>query len=79
MSVYLDISRKEPKMDGKATVTIVLEYDLDNLADTLAIEDTLSDEEIYDMIEDYTYEDLIDLMRGDRLRYWSEVVIERKQ
>lgn len=66
-------------MDGKATVTIVLEYDLDNLADTLAIEDTLSDEEIYDMIEDYTYEDLIDLMRGDRLRYWSEVVIERKQ
>lgn len=66
-------------MDGKATVTIVLEYDLDNLADTLAIEDTLSDEEIYDMIEDYTYEDLIDLMRGDRLRYWSEVVIERKK
>ncbi len=66
-------------MDGKATVTIVLEYDLDNLADTLAIEETLSDEEIYDMIEDYTYEDLIDLMRGDRLRYWSEVVIERKK
>lgn len=62
---------------GTATVTIVLEYDLDNMMDTLAIDEPLSDEEIYDMVEDYTYEDLTDLMRGDRLKYWSEVKIER--
>lgn len=62
---------------GTATVTIVLEYDLDNMMDTLAIEEPLSDAEIYDMVEDYTYEDLTDLMRGDRLKYWSEVKIER--
>lgn len=62
---------------GTATVTIVLEYDLDNMMDTLAIDEPLSDEEIYEMVEDYTYEDLTDLMRGDRLKYWSEVKIER--
>lgn len=62
---------------GTATVTIVLEYDLDNMIDTLALEEPLSDEEIYEMVEDYTYEDLTDLMRGDRLKYWSEVKIER--
>ena len=60
-----------------ATVTIVLEYDLDNMMDTLSIDTPLSDQEVYDMVEDYTYEDLTDLMRGDRLKYWSEVKIER--
>jgi hypothetical protein len=61
-----------------ATVTITLEYDLDNMFDTLLIEgEQLSDEEIYEVVEDYTYEDLTDLMRGDRLKYWSEVKIER--
>jgi hypothetical protein len=65
---------------GTATVTIVLEYDLDNLFDTLVLEgDKLTDEEVYEMIEDYTYEDLTDLMRGDRLKYWSDVQIERKK
>lgn len=62
---------------GTATVTIVLEYDLDNMMDTLGIDEVLSDEEVYEMVEDYTYEDLTDLMRGDRLKYWSEVKIER--
>jgi hypothetical protein len=66
-------------MSGTATVTIVLEYDLDNMMETLSIDTPLSDEEIYDMVEDYTYEDLTDLMRGDRLKYWSEVTIERKE
>jgi hypothetical protein len=60
-----------------ATVTIVLEYDLDNMMETLSIDTPLSDQEVYDMVEDYTYEDLTDLMRGDRLKYWSEVKIER--
>lgn len=62
---------------GTATITIVLEYDLDNMMDTLGIDEVLSDEEVYEMVEDYTYEDLTDLMRGDRLKYWSEVKIER--
>lgn len=66
-------------MSGTATVTVVLEYDLDNMMETLSIDTPLSDEEIYDMVEDYTYEDLTDLMRGDRLKYWSEVTIERKE
>jgi hypothetical protein len=61
-----------------ATVTITLEYDLDNMFDTLLLEgEQLSDEEVYEVVEDYTYEDLTDLMRGDRLKYWSEVKIER--
>ena len=60
-----------------ATVTIILEYDLDNMMETLSIDTPLSDQEVYDMVEDYTYEDLTDLMRGDRLKYWSEVKIER--
>ncbi len=65
-------------MSNKATVVITLEYDIDNMMETLVIDTPLSDEEIYDMVEDYTYEDLTDLMRGDRLKYWSEVKIERK-
>lgn len=64
---------------GSATVTIVLEYDLDNMMETLSIDTPLSDEELYDMVEDYSYEDLIDLMRTDRLKYWAEVKIERKK
>jgi hypothetical protein len=61
-----------------ATVTITLEYDLDNMFDTLLLEgEQPSDEEVYEVVEDYTYEDLTELMRGDRLKYWSEVKIER--
>lgn len=58
-------------MGKRATVTIVLNYDLDHPE-----YDTMSENEIHDDIENLVYEDLPDLMRGDRLKYWAEVTID---
>ena len=57
-------------MPKKATVVITLEYDLDNPE-----YETMSESEIHDDIENLVYEDLPDLMRGDRLKYWADVTI----
>jgi len=36
----------------------------------------LTTEVISEDLEDRVYEDLIDLMRGDKLRFWSEIQVE---
>ena len=53
-----------------AKISIVLEYDLDNHFESLGYKD-LKPETIIDDLEDNVYEDLIDLMRNDRLRSWA--------
>ena len=59
-----------------ARVVITLEYDIDNFIDT----DNGDTEEyfIQQQVEDYVYEDLPDLMRGDRLATWAEISIVEK-
>jgi hypothetical protein len=53
-----------------AKISIVLEYDLDNHFESLGYKD-LKPETIIDDLEDNVYEDLLDLMRNDRLRFWA--------
>ena len=57
-------------MAKKATVIITLEYDLDHRE-----YETMDEYEIQEDIENLVYEDLPDLMRGDKLKYWAEVTI----
>ncbi len=57
-----------------AKISIVLEYDLDNHFEDEPYSQYTTDE-IINHLEDSVYEDLIDLMRGDRLQYWSEIEI----
>ena len=57
-------------MGKKATVTITLEYDLDHRE-----YESMDEDEIHEDIENLVYEDLPDLMRGDKLRHWAEVTI----
>ena len=57
-------------MSKKATVTIKLEYDLDHRE-----YESMSEDEIHEDLENLVYEDLPDLMRGDRLKYWAEINI----
>ena len=64
-------------MAQKARIKIELVYDLDEFygEDKAEFgEPTLK--EIHNDLEDRVYEDLTDLMRGDRLRFWSEIEIE---
>jgi hypothetical protein len=58
-----------------AKVVIELHYDLDSHFGEDEPHDDYTPTEIHDSLEDTVYEDLIDLMRGDRLRYWSEIEI----
>jgi hypothetical protein len=62
-----------------AKISIVLEYDLDNHFESLGYRD-LKPDTIIDDLEDNVYEDLIDLMRNDRLRSWAyyEIIDETK-
>lgn len=53
----------------KVKLTIELTYDLDQLD----ITDWRDFKDITDGLEDRVYEDLEDLMRGDRLYYWSNI------
>jgi hypothetical protein len=57
-------------MAKKATVTITLEYNL--WQDSY---DSMPEDEIHEDIEHLAYEDLADLMRGDKLKYWADVSI----
>lgn len=56
-------------------VVIELNYDESVLLDTLFPDEELTQEEIIEQVEDMAYEDLTELMRGDRLKYWSEITI----
>lgn len=58
-----------------ATVTIHLTYNLDDHYDTDEYKGLLP-ETIIDDLEDTVYETLFDLMRGDKLRSWSEYEVE---
>jgi hypothetical protein len=57
-----------------AKIVIELNYDLDShYGDSMHEE--LKPDNIVDDLEDTVYQDLIDLMRGDRLRSWADYEI----
>lgn len=58
-------------MENKVTITIKLEYDLDNFYGTENADFT--NEAIFDDLENTVYDDLIYLMRGDKLHTWAEI------
>jgi hypothetical protein len=53
-------------------ISIALDYDLESHYNSPEEYKNLSLDSIVDDLEDNVYEDLLDLMRGDRLKYWSE-------
>lgn len=57
-------------MSEKIKITIELEYDLEDYYQDFNYYN-LSTEDIVDDIEEMVYDDLTDLMRGDRLKFWS--------
>jgi hypothetical protein len=59
-----------------AVIKIELHYDLTDLYGNDEIHRDLTTEVISEDLEDRVYEDLIDLMRGDKLRFWSEIQVE---
>lgn len=63
-------------MNKTIKVVIELNYDESVLLDTLFPGEELTEEEIIELVEENVYEDLTDLMRGDRLKHWSEITIE---
>ena len=67
-------------MGQKARIIIELVYDLDEFygEDSAAPGEELTPREVHNDLEDRVYEDLTDLMRGDRLRFWSEIEIEEE-
>ena len=62
-------------MNKTIKVVIELSYDESVLLDTLFAGEELSNEEIIEQVEEMVYEDLSDLMRGDRLKHWAEITI----
>lgn len=67
-------------MGQKARIIIELVYDLDEFygENSAAPGAELTPKEIHDDLEDRACDDLLDLMRGDRLRFWSEIEIEEE-
>jgi hypothetical protein len=61
---------------AKARVIIELVYDLTDHYGDDEIHKDLLPESIHDDLQDRAYYDLIDLMRSDSLRFWSEIQIE---
>jgi hypothetical protein len=59
-----------------ARIKIELTYDLEEFYGDDTTQDELLPKMIHNDLEDRVYEDLTDLMRGDRLRFWSEIDIE---
>ena len=68
-------------MAQKARIIIELVYDLDEFygEDSAAPGEELTPRDVHNDLEDRVYEDLIDLMRGDRLYFWSEIEIEEEK
>ena len=58
-----------------AKILIELHYDLDSHYGEDEPHSDYKPEVVVDDLEDTVYEDLIDLMRGDRLQYWAEIEI----
>jgi hypothetical protein len=58
-----------------AKVVIEFNYDLDSHYGDSVDHTELKTDNIIDDLEDTVYEDLIDLMRGDRLRSWADYEI----
>lgn len=63
-------------MAQKARIIIELVYDLEEFYGEAVQVNELKLTEIHDDLEDQACDDLLDLMRGDRLRFWSEIEIE---
>lgn len=60
-------------MGKTVKVVIELNYDVDNYTENLA---PMTNEEFMEYVGDeLVYEDLTDLMRGDRLKHWAEVTL----
>jgi hypothetical protein len=59
-----------------AKINIELHYDLDNHYGSTVYED-IDKKTILNDLEDTVYEDLIDLMRGDRLWSFCEIEIDK--
>jgi hypothetical protein len=66
-------------MAQKARITIELVYDLDKFYGEDSSTEGINPNEIQDDLEDQVFDDLIDLMRGERMRYWSEIEIEEEK
>ena len=61
-------------MSNVVKVVIELNYDIDSFNDTL--DEPMSNEDFLDYVSDeLVYDDLTDLMRGDRLKHWAEVTL----
>ena len=58
-----------------AKIVIELNYDLDSHYGEDEPHSDYKPETIIRDLEDTVYEDLVDLMRGDRLQYWAEIEI----
>lgn len=57
-----------------AKVVIELNYDMESFNDTL--DEPMTTEEFLEYVqEELVYDDLTDLMRGDRLKHWAEVTL----
>lgn len=55
-------------------VVIELNYDMESFNDTL--DEPMTEQEFVDYVsEELVYEDLTDLMRGDRLKHWAEITL----
>ena len=57
-------------------VVIQMNYDESVLRETLFPDEELTNEEIIEQVEEMVYEDLTDLMRGDKLKHWADITIE---
>lgn len=56
-------------------VVIEMNYDLDAFTDQDQDDAPTAEDFVENYLDDYVYEDLTDLMRGDRLSTWSEITI----
>lgn len=63
---------------AKARIKIELVYDLEEFYGDDTTQDELLPKMIHNDLEDVVYYDLGELMRGDRLRSWSEIEIEEE-
>lgn len=65
-------------MPKTALITITMVYDLANHFDDEDYSE-YSHEEIMASLEDTVYEDLSDLMRGDRLGTWADLTLTEQE
>lgn len=74
MTESMTLPSKNWKMMTKIVkVVIELNYDIDSYADNLA---PMTNEEFMEYVsEELVYDDLTDLMRGDRLKHWAEITL----